>query len=268
MARILQLSDLHVVAPGRRVGGVLDTPALLRAGIDRLLGRLEGIGPIDAVLVTGDVSDDGSEESYAFARAELVRLGLPLLVIPGNHDRRDGLRAAFADTGCDMPARGPIDWSAEVNGTLVVGLDTLIEGRDGGSLRARTLLHLRDALASAGARPVVVALHHPPLMTGIRFMDAIGLDNIAELAEVLQGFEGALHVLAGHVHGVHHAMIARHPVLTAPSMGSAFTLDRRRDAPLGFMAGPTGCAVLDTGPGGTWAAVMIDEFDGPFPFQA
>lgn len=266
MARLLQLSDLHVVARGRLASGVLDTAVLLRAGIDHLLDRRDAIGSIDAVLVTGDVSDDGSEESYAFARAELDRLGLPLLVIPGNHDRREALRAAFADTATGMPDGGPIDWSIEVAGTLVIGLDTLVEGRGGGTLRPESLSHLERALGSAQGRPVVVALHHPPLKTGIRFMDAIGLDNVAELAEVLRPFDGSAHVLSGHVHGVHHAMLGRHPVVTAPSMCSAFRLDRRDDAPIGFMTGPRGCAVLDTGANGTWVAVMFDEGDGPFAF--
>src|SRR3546814_20988115 len=81
MARLLQLTDLHVVAPGALASGVVDTRALLRAGIDHLIDRLDAIGPIDAVLVTGDVSDDGSDESYAFTRAQLERLGRRILIV-------------------------------------------------------------------------------------------------------------------------------------------------------------------------------------------
>ena len=105
MARVLQLSDLHVCAPGGRVAGRLDTPAILRAAIDRLLARLDAISPVDAVLVSGDLSDDGTAESYDFVREQLDRLGLPLLVLPGNHDARDALRAAFADLP-GMPGAG------------------------------------------------------------------------------------------------------------------------------------------------------------------
>src|SRR3546814_17478315 len=97
MARLLQLTDLHVVAPGALASGVVDTRALLRAGIDHLIDRLDAIGPIDAVLVTGAVSADGSDESYAFTRAQLERLGRRILMVPGNHDSREGLRAVFWD---------------------------------------------------------------------------------------------------------------------------------------------------------------------------
>ena len=37
MARFLHLSDLHAVPPGTKASGVLDTNALLREGIDRLV---------------------------------------------------------------------------------------------------------------------------------------------------------------------------------------------------------------------------------------
>lgn len=265
MARLLQLSDLHVVAPGTLASGVLDTPALLRGAIDILMARLDAIGPIDAVLVTGDVSDDGSAESYLAARAELDRLGLPILVVPGNHDRREGLREAFRDLP-EIPDAGLIDWVADLGDTRVVGLDTLVEGQGGGRLRAESLDLLSDAIEGAGVRAVVVALHHPPLRTGIRFMDAIGLEKLADLAETMSNCTGSTHIVAGHVHGVFQGRVGQHQVATAPSLCSAFTLDRRQDAPVGFMTGPTGCAVLDTGPGGTWAALPLDHGEGPFDF--
>jgi Icc protein len=265
MARFLQLTDLHVVAAGTLASGLLDTRAMLGAAIDQLLQRREALGPFDAVLVTGDVSDDGSADSYALARAELDRLGLPILVIPGNHDSRDALRAAFSDLPT-MPATGLIDWLADVGDTRVIGLDTLVEGQGGGRLRAESLLHLDAALAEAGSRPVVVALHHPPLLTGIRFMDVIGLENTAALDARLAAASGQILVVAGHVHGVHHGRIGGHPVATALSTCSAFALDRTVDAPVGFFTAPTGCAVIDTGPRGIWSSVHLDASAGPYPF--
>jgi 3',5'-cyclic AMP phosphodiesterase CpdA len=267
MARILQLTDLHVVAPGTLASGMLDTEACLRFAIDRLVERRDALGPLDAVLVTGDVSDDGSPESYAIARAELERLALPLLAVPGNHDAREAFRAAFADLP-HIPGSGLIDWSAEVSDTLIVGLDTLVEGQGGGKLRPESLAHLAETLADAGSRPVIVALHHPPLRTGIAFMDAIGLENVPALQVRLAAAPGDVTVVAGHVHGIYHGKIGRHVVATAPATCSAFALDRRPNAPVGFFSGPTGCAVIDTGPGGVWSAVSLDPADGPYPFRA
>ncbi len=267
MARFLHLSDLHAVAPGTLASGVLDTGALLRAAIDRLTEQFEALGPLDAVLVTGDISDDGSHESYALARAELDRIRLPLLVIPGNHDAREPMRAAFSDLP-QIPATGLIDWSTEVGDTLAIGLDTLVEGQGGGILRPQSLTHLAEALSVAGPRPVIIALHHPPLRTGIGFMDAIGLESTAGLEQALAAARTDVTVVAGHVHGVHHGRIGRHIVATAPAVCSAFALDRRADAPVGFFTRPTGCALVDTGPGGIWSMVPLDPTGDPYPFRA
>jgi 3',5'-cyclic AMP phosphodiesterase CpdA len=245
--------------------GLLDTPALLRDAVNTVLRRLVAIGPVDAVLLTGDISDDGSAESYAVARAELDRLGLPLLVVPGNHDAREPLRQAFRDQP-RMPDRGQIDWVVDLDDTRVIGLDTLVEGQGGGRLQAKSLKFLRDALDSAGTRRIALALHHPPLRTGIRFMDAIELENRADLATILSETASPVRIVAGHVHGVFLGRIGPHSVATAPSTCSAFSLDRREQAEVGFLTGPTGFAVLDTGPDDTWTALPLNYGDGPFGF--
>ncbi len=265
MARFLQLTDMHVTKPGTLSSSVLDTSAILRNAIDRLLTRQEAISPIDALLVTGDISDDGTAESYAIARAEFERLGLRLLVVPGNHDAREAFRKAFADLP-EIPRTGPIDWATQVGDTHVIGLDTLIEGQGGGRLSNQSLSFLSDALNAAGREDVVIAMHHPPLQTNIKFMDAIGLQNTDALAEVLNHAAGRVRVVAGHVHGIFHGQIGQHPVATAPAVCSAFALDQRADAPVGFMSGPTGCAVFDTAKDGTWVAIPLDPAEGPFPF--
>ena len=265
MARFLHLTDLHAVPPGTKASGVLDTNAILRAGIDRLIARRDALGPLDAVLVTGDVSDDGSAESYAIARSELDRFDLPLLVVPGNHDRREALRAAFSDLP-DMPADGLIDWAVEFGDTLVVGLDTLIEGQGGGSLRPQSLDFLEQAIETLGDRNLLIALHHPPMTTGIRFMDAIALQNTAELSAVLRAAPASTQLIAGHVHGTHVAQIAGHPLMTAPAMCSAFEFDVSPGAVVGFHLTPRGCAVISTGSDGVWSAISLESADGPYPF--
>ncbi|TRD22838.1 metallophosphoesterase [Palleronia caenipelagi] len=265
MARILHLTDLHLVSNGQHASQVLDTPALVRGAVDQIQKRMDQIGPLDAVLVTGDLTDDGGVDSTALARLELERFRLPLMVVPGNHDARDPLRAVFGDLP-GMPKDGLIDWVRDIGDTRIIGLDTLVEGQGGGRLRPESLDHLAHALDGAGSGPVVVALHHPPLRTGICFMDAIALENPGDLATVLAPFKGHLRIVAGHVHGVYQSTLASHPVVTAPSLCSAFALDRRTDAPVGFYAGPTGFAVLDTGPDDLWTAIPLHHGDGIFPF--
>src|SRR5215213_7867925 len=101
---LVQLSDLHV---GGSENGVDPLPRL-EAVVEAVRGLPNRPG---AVVVTGDLTDDGAEENYRIARELLERLDAPLHVLPGNHDDRGRIRAAF-----DLPGEGeePVNYSVEV----------------------------------------------------------------------------------------------------------------------------------------------------------
>ena len=83
MTAILQITDTHIVAEGKLVSGQLETAAPLTRLVDQIASIRHQIGPIDAVIVSGDLSDDGSEASYARFKRLLAPLDLPTYVIPG-----------------------------------------------------------------------------------------------------------------------------------------------------------------------------------------
>lgn len=265
MARFLHLTDLHVVAEGKTASGVLDTRAILLSTIDQIIDMLPALRPIDAVLVSGDLSDDGTADSYQFIREQLDRFGIPVLPIPGNHDHRENFRNAFSDLPF-LPDRGSINWQTTVKGTLIVGLDTLIEGSGSGEVNKDGLAFLSSAISQSVGAPTVVLMHHPPFKTGIKFMDGIGLRNMDEFSSVMRATKNSVIILAGHVHGVHYGQVGGHSALTAPSVCSAFALDRRTDAFVGFFTQPTGFGVLDTEMGHHWSAVPTSYNGGPYAF--
>jgi len=68
--------------------------------LERAVAHLNRLAPRpDVALATGDLVERGEPEEYARLRAILDRLAMPLYVIPGNHDSREGLARAFADRG-------------------------------------------------------------------------------------------------------------------------------------------------------------------------
>ena len=124
---IVQLSDFHVGATGGS-DPVADARDAVRAVLE-LRPRPT------AVLVSGDLADHGSPDEYLTVRDLLDALPLPVHVLPGNHDAREALRAAFPVAG------GPADpyrWSAASGGLRVVGCDTALPGRDDGDCQTRT----------------------------------------------------------------------------------------------------------------------------------
>jgi Icc protein len=263
MTRILQITDLHLVSPGLRVSGVLDTAKLVKDFVDRLVETMPRIGPVDAVLVTGDISDDGSAESYALFRKMMAPLGLPLLVIPGNHDLREPMRQAHVDLGL-LPATGKLNWSTMIGDLKVIGLDTLIEGSGGGALDGDTLAFLEAELVGTG--PALVAMHHPPFACGIRFMDGIGLAGAGQLAALLARSPADVRIVCGHLHLTATGSVGHVPALVCPSPCSVFRPDFRDDAPVGFFTGGGGFMIHDWAGGFRSMNVPTTVGVGPFPF--
>ncbi|QIE55990.1 phosphodiesterase [Pikeienuella piscinae] len=266
MSRIIQITDTHVVAPPALVAERVDTRLALESCAARIRAALDEIGPIDVIVATGDLTDRGGAAEFETFQRLIAPTGLPVVAIPGNHDRREPMRAAFAQERF-MPESGPIDWMMDLSDFRLIALDTLIEGETGGELSARSLDFLRDALDGAGARPVLVALHHPPFKTGIRFMDEIGLKNAAAFSAALEGRSAETRVICGHVHRYITGMAGGCPAIIGPSTAHAIPADYRPDAPAGFVREPGGFLIHEWAGGFRSTYVGSEPAEGPFRFD-
>lgn len=212
---IAQLSDPHLMLPEDPMAGFVDTAARLRAAV----GALDGLDPRpDVVLLTGDLVNRGLRREYELAREILAPLDDRLLVIPGNHDDPEQLLDAFADHAhLPGPGLGHMSYVVEDHPIRLIGLDTTVPGRDDGELDDERLAWVEAALEQGPARPTLLFMHHPPVPTGMWWMDYGGLKGRAGLAEVVTGRPEVLRVLAGHVHRAVSAGWAGTVLSTAPS---------------------------------------------------
>ena len=265
MTTILQLSDTHIVREGHLVSGRLDTAGSMARIVARIEEMHDRIAPVDAVVVSGDVSDDGSPESYECFLSVMAPLDVPLYVIPGNHDRREPMRRAFGKGGY-LPPSGRLNWRRRVGSVDLIGLDTLIEGQGGGEMDPQTLDFLSSALAEAVDRPVLLALHHPPFACGIEFMDAIGLRGADALAEVLSRHDNDIRVVCGHIHSTMAASVGGKVVLSAPSPCSSFAFDARPGAVAGFFDFEDGILLHRWSDGFVSVRIGCQNGRGPYPF--
>ncbi|MGA1811164.1 metallophosphoesterase [Frondihabitans sp. 4ASC-45] len=190
---ILHLSDTHLAAGDTRHYGQVDT----REQLDLVLARASTIARLDLVACTGDLSDDGSPESYRYLRDTVepwaAARGARVVYAMGNHDLPDGFREVLAP-GAD-PLRGVID----VDGVRVITLDTSIPGKGYGRVGAEQLAWLADILATPAARGTVIAMHHPPVSAETPLLAALELQDPSEFAATITGTDVRL-VLAGHYH--------------------------------------------------------------------
>jgi Icc protein len=206
---LAQLSDLHICEEWEGVD-----PA---AQVERVVEAIRALpNPLDAVLVSGDLADDGSPESYGRARELLERLGAPVYVLPGNHDDRGRLREAFA-----LPGAGeePINYTAEIGELRLVLLDSIVPGRDAGEYSEERLRWLDETLSERPEAPTLLALHHPPLPTGVPEWDAINLTatDREALAEVVARHPQLRIIVGGHLHRTAAGAVGGRAVLSAPS---------------------------------------------------
>ena len=267
MAKLIQITDLHLVPPGKLASRVLDTNAILEETINEILNKKDYFGHIDGLVVTGDISDDGSMESYLSAYEKLSKLNVPILAIPGNHDLRDPMRKVFHEHVQFSKNSSQFDWVFKLEETIIIGLDTLVEGENFGFLEEKSLDFLSNQLSNQNGSDLVLLIHRPPIKTGIYFMDQIGLTNSSDLSECLKATNRPVKILCGHVHGVYHGLLGIHPVVSAPSICSAFEFNRQEFAPVGFKKGPTGYAYLETSPNGFWTSIPSSYGNGPLKFS-
>ncbi len=96
--------------------------------------------------------------------------------------------------------QGFCQYVVELGETVLLCLDTLIPGNDAGILCTERLGWLEQQLLAAKGRPVVVAMHHPPLTLGLGVLDQDMLQNGLQVLELLARFPNVVQILAGHVH--------------------------------------------------------------------
>ncbi len=231
---IAQISDLHIKRFGRLAYRQVDTAAAL----ERAVAALCALDPQpDILLATGDLVDEGSAEEYGRLRDLLSPLRMPLFLLPGNHDERRALCAAFPDTPL---WNGFVQYTVEDWPVRIVVVDTVIPGKTGGDLCAERLNWLGARLDEQPDRPTIVALHHPPLRTGLALMDPLGLADAEPLAAVLRRHEQVERLVCGHVHRAIQARFAGTIMSVCPSTAHQMPLDFKPQERPGVVLEPAG----------------------------
>lgn len=231
---LAQLSDCHI---GAAWGG--EDPEARLARVVAATAELQP--PVTAILLSGDLANDASDEQYVRLGELLAPLSAPVHVLPGNHDDRGALRRHLGAPG---DAETPLQYAVDLGALRLVALDTLWPGHDGGRLGPERLEWLDRELSAGPQTPTLLALHHPPVITGLPAFDAIGLEEADRhgLEEIVARHPQVHALTAGHVHRAFVGELAGRPVLSVPSTYLQARLDFRSPE-LAFCADPPGFAV-------------------------
>jgi 3',5'-cyclic-AMP phosphodiesterase len=265
---LAQISDLHVKRPGELAYGHVDTGAALA----RCVAALNALQPRpDAVIMTGDLVDQGDPAQYAHLKTRLTPLDIPYFLMVGNHDERVALRDAFSERG-ELCAGGEfVQYAVDVGLLRLIALDSMVPGQSAGNLCDTRLAWLEAQLNAAQGKPVIVALHHPPFECGIGHMDDIRLDEQAshKLGSLISRYPNVERVICGHVHRPMFVRFGGTIASAVPSPAHQVALDLREHAPAGFTMEPPAFALhrYDPATGIVTHHAYVDAAVGPYPFD-
>ena len=257
---IAQITDFHVRAHGEESGFGIDNNANLRAAVEHLNHLVPAP---DVVIGTGDLTNRGRPEQYAALRELIAPLKAPIYLIPGNHDVAPHLCAALKDH--DYLAGGDGSSSYVVDGypLRLVGLDSTLPDVHNGAITSERLTWLESRLEEAPEQPTLLFMHHPPFMTGIWWMDGIGVaEGVAELRDLLDRHPQVQRIVCGHVHRAIQANLGRTTVSVCPSTSYQVFLDTRPESPPKFIAEPPALQLH------TWTGEMIVSHTAYIGFPA
>jgi 3',5'-cyclic-AMP phosphodiesterase len=264
---IAQISDLHIKPPRVLAYGRVDTAKAL----ERCVAALNEFDPApDFVVISGDLADKPTADEYQHLKQLLAPLKLSFAGIPGNHDARELMRAAFPSAAYAFAA-GALNQKIEVGELDLILLDSSVPGKPHGTLDAATLQWLEQTLASSADRPALLFLHHPPFKAGIWHMDRQNLLNADRLAAILKRHPRACLIASGHVHRAVLTTFAGIPATICPAPNHAVDLDLAELREPSFKIEPPAFHLHAWFPGEVFGSVVthqvpIGNFDGPHPF--
>ena len=192
---LIQISDTHLLADTNLESYGVNP----YQNLERVIAHISHLDPPPTfVIFTGDLISDDNPRSYRHLKLLANRLGSPVYFAMGNHDLRRPFRSIVLEEA--SPGSEPYFYAFDAAGYRFVVLDSVVEGQVAGELDATQLTWLDNTLAGGSQQRTVLFMHHPPVRTGVDWLDAYPFGNGRDLVDVLAAHRQVHRVFFGHVH--------------------------------------------------------------------
>ncbi|MBW4665043.1 MAG: 3',5'-cyclic-AMP phosphodiesterase [Chroococcus sp. CMT-3BRIN-NPC107] len=222
---VAQITDTHLFAEVESEVLGVQTYSSLQAVVE----RVRNLHPQpDILLLTGDLAQDESSQSYDRLHSLIAPLNIPTYWLPGNHDNLQVMEQVLKESLIDAKK------SFQAGGWNFLLLSSLIPGCVHGEISQQSLEWLELQLQQNPNFSTLIAIHHPPCLINSEWMDNINLRNYEQFLEVSDRYPQVKLVIFGHIH--QEFAMARHGVdyLGCPStcvqfqpQSKEFTIDKR-----------------------------------------
>lgn len=208
---IAHLSDMHLIAGDALLHGHIDTVAQLRKALVRVEQSAQHF---DALVLSGDLTDQGQPEAYTLLR-EIIepvaeRLGAPVIMTGGNHDERRALARGLYGVDTDEPQ----DAVAMVRGLRIITMDSALPGFHHGGFSDAQYHWLARQLGQPAEHGSILVMHHPPIRYRSPLMQLLDFEDVARLRATLEGADVRA-ILCGHLHVTSFGTLGTIPVFVA-----------------------------------------------------
>lgn len=190
--RLLQITDTHLFEPADGSLLSVKTAESFQAVVSTIA---ENKVEFDAILATGDISQDHSAKSYRRFESGIAPLSKPCFWLPGNHDFKPNMGSVLPSTQIQ-----------QVNHVLLgehwqmILLDSQVVGVPHGRLSDQQLEFLDRKLAENASKHTLILLHHHPILVGSTWLDQHNLKDSEEFWGIVDKHTNVKAVLCGHVH--------------------------------------------------------------------
>lgn len=210
--RILQITDLHLFESPESSLLEIKTYETLQAVVSNIKNEQLLIKP-DIIIVSGDISQDYSENSYKLAKNIIDDFNCPTFAIPGNHDEPNlfkNILSKSKNISCS-------DKKIICDGWRIILLNTQVPGKIYGDLTDNELLFLKRELAIDQTIPTLIFLHHHVLPVNSAWLNRISLTNANAFLETIDHYTNIKAIVCGHIHQEFDAMYNDIHFLATPS---------------------------------------------------
>ena len=212
VAQLLHITDSHLFGEVTTSKNGVNPFESLKQVLQQALREADA----DAILHTGDLANDPTEETYQLFYDTVREISnAPLICTPGNHD----LLEPFSQV-CPTDDLALGSWYIT---TIDSHLDHTLPGR----ISTAEIDELQANLANRSEN-CLVATHHPPLPIGVSWLDVHRIDKGQELVDACAQFETVKGLVCGHVHQAHESQYNHLNILTTPSTCWQFAEDQEQ----------------------------------------
>ncbi len=191
--KLLQITDIHLTAPGKTIGG--RDP---NANFQKALRHATTNHPdAEAMVITGDLSDWGEAADYKRLRTAIANVGLSVHLCIGNHDDRSVFLEEFPEL---QGEGGFVHRVIPLSIGHAILLDTWGPETHAGHFCQARSDWLTDQLDRLPG-PAWIFMHHNPVAIEVAPMDKIMLLDADRFASTVAPYAAKIrHIFHGHCH--------------------------------------------------------------------